>query len=325
MRRFWMAVAAAVATLVGSGGVLFASALPTSADNSFPTRYKHVFYVVEENREYGQIVGNPGAPNLNQLANTYGVATAYYGTSHPSEPNYVAMIGGSDYGIKDDAPYNSAGHTINQPSLASQLEGAGLSWKDYQQSLPFPGFTGTAYPAASNALYASKHNGFMNFASIQNSPSELAKVVPIEQLNTDLPQDTVPSFSFIVPDQCHDMHGLASCPNGATNVTVADTYAGQLVKAIMSSNAWKLGNNAIVLTFDEGNTTLGCCDANPGGGRVLTIVIANHGLGAVQDATPANHYSMLQTIERAFGLGCIQNTCDTADVKPLTRLFATAN
>ena len=323
MRRLWLPVAAAVTALLGAGGALFASALPTSADDGSLPRYKHVFSIVEENREYSQIVGNPGAPNLNRLANAYGLATAYDGTSHPSEPNYVAMIGGSDYGIKDDAPYNSAGHTVNQPGLPSQLEGAGLSWKSYQQSLPYPGFTGTAFPTAANALYASKHNGFMNFASVQNSPSELAKVVPIDQLSTDLASGTVPSFSFIAPDQCHDMHGLASCPDAATNVTVGDAYAGQLVHAIMSSQTWKQGQNAIVVTFDEGNTNLGCCDANPGGGRVLTVVITNHGARGVQDPTPANHYSMLQTIEQVFGLGCIQNTCDTANVKPLTRLFAT--
>lgn len=61
---------------------------------------------------------------------------------------------------------------------------------------------------------------------------------------------------------------------------------------------------------------------NPGGGHVATIVIANHGPRGVQDSTPSNHYSLLQTIEDAFHLGCLRNTCDTANVRPLAALFA---
>ena len=85
---------------------------------------------------------------------------------------------------------------------------------------------------------------------------------------------------------------------------------------------WSQGNNAIVITFDEGNGTAGCCDAVPGTGRVATVVITNNGPRALQDSTPYNHYSLLQTIQQAFGLGCLQYTCDTANVTPMTALFA---
>jgi phosphatidylinositol-3-phosphatase len=54
-------------------------------------------------------------------------------------------------------------------------------------------------------------------------------------------------------------------------------------------------------------------------------VIANHGVRGVQDATPYNHYSLLATIEDAFHLGCLANSCDSADVKPMTALFETAD
>jgi hypothetical protein len=282
-----------------------------------------VFYIVEENHSYTDIIGNPLAPQLNALANTYGLATNYYGTSHPSEPNYVAMVGGSDFGIKDDAPYTT--HVVNQPSLANQLEGAGRSWKSYSQSQPYAGFAGTCYPCNASdpsSLYASKHNGFLNFASIQNSPAEMQKLVPIEQLNADLTGSTVPTFSFVVPDQCHDMHGTNSCPNTLTNIKVADTYAGRLVNDIMSSSAWKDGQNAIVITWDEGNTAAGCCTANPGGGAVATIAITTHGPRGLKYSTPSNHYSLLLTLQQMFGLGCLQNTCNAAAVKPMTPMFS---
>lgn len=316
MKRFWIRCSSALVLAVGS---LLALAAPSLATPGDVPRYQHIFYIVEENHSFSQIVGNPNAPELNRLANTYALATASFGTSHPSEPNYVAMVGGSDFGIHDDGPYTT--NVVDQPSLASQLEGAGLSWKSYQQSLPFAGFTGTS--AGTGGLYASKHNGFLNFKSVQSNPAEMAKTVPVEQLTTDLAQNTVPTFSFIVPDQCHDMHGTSACPDSTTNVRVADDYAGQLVNQIMSSTAWQQGQNAIVLTFDEGTNADGCCDANPGGGQIYTSVITNHGPRGLKYPTPINHYSILAAIQRMYRLGCLQNTCDTANVTPASPLFAT--
>src|SRR6516225_9513387 len=91
--------------------------------------YNHVFLIIEENHNYNQIIGNPDAPIINALARDYGLATRYSGTSDPSEPNYVAMLGGSDFGINSDDPYWFPGHTVNQPNLMSQLDQAGLTWK----------------------------------------------------------------------------------------------------------------------------------------------------------------------------------------------------
>jgi Phosphoesterase family len=215
------------------------------------------------------------------------------------------------------------------PSVADQLEAAGLSWKTYQQSLPYAGFTGTAFPSSSIALYASKHNPFLNFASIQTNPSELAKIVPDTQLEADLATDKVPNFGYIVPDQCHDMHGITGvCPDPTNPTTLfsnGDAYVAATVTAITHANFWGRGNNAIVVTWDEDDfspTNLGCCDANPGGGQVETIVVTSQGPRHVTDSTPANHYSLLASIQQAFRLGCLQFTCDTVNVKPMTKLFA---
>jgi hypothetical protein len=322
MKKVWTRLLAAV--LLTLSALVVSATSSSAATNEAPPHYKHIFYIVEENHSFSQIIGNPAAPQLNQLAGTYGLATDSFGTSHPSEPNYVAMVGGSDFGIKDDGPFTT--NVVNQPSLADQLEGAGLSWKSYSQSMPSAGFTGTCFPCNASdpsSLYASKHNGFLNFQSIQSNPAEMQKNVPVEQLTTDLAQDAAPTFSLIVPDQCHDMHGTNDCPNGAANVKVADDYAGQLVNQIMSSPAWHDGQNAIVLTFDEGVDNGGCCDANPGGGQIYTTVITSHGPRGLQYPAPINHYSILAAIEQMYGLGCLQNTCDTANVTPANPLFAT--
>src|SRR5215469_7547144 len=85
-----------------------AGATPSAAANpgsSTVPRYDHVFVVVEENHGFSDVIGNPAAPNLNALARQFGLATSYFGVSHPSEPNYVALLGGSSFGIADDNPY----------------------------------------------------------------------------------------------------------------------------------------------------------------------------------------------------------------------------
>ena len=64
--------------------------------------YRHIFLIILENRSYEQIIGNPNAPNINRLAVTYGLASQFYAEVHPSEGNYVAMIGGDTFGIHDD-------------------------------------------------------------------------------------------------------------------------------------------------------------------------------------------------------------------------------
>jgi phospholipase C len=252
--------------------------------------YNHILVIMEENHGFGQMIGNPNAPIINHLVHTYGLATHYTGVGDPSAPNYVGIIGGSTYGIANDNPYYT--HTINQPSLVDQLEGAGLTWKGYFQSMPYPGFKGICYPVKCegapdiSALYAAKHNGFPYFAHVQKNPKELRKMVPMTQLGQDLQNSQLPNFSFIVPDLCHNMHGAPPfCaddgdPGTVTDnflVSQGDTYAGGLVNTIIHSPMWLQGNNAVVITWDEGELA-----TSP----VATIVITNHGHGACRIALP---------------------------------------
>lgn len=326
-----LATFALLAALLFSGilAVRISTAAASGTNTRMP-RYDHIFLIMEENHSYSGVIGNPVAPEFNSLAQTYGLATNYYGAIHPSEGNYVAIVGGNTYGITDDNPYYT--HTIDNNSIVNQLEGAGLTWKGYFQSMPYAGYLGVCYPAnCKGPLYASKHNGFLNFIYVQKHKSELQKLVPMDQFAQDLQHNQVPNFSMLAPDQCHDMHGARPfCPNPGKQgshddnilVSAADSYATTLVNEIMSSPLWSKGNNAIVITWDEGNSNRGCCDANPGGGLVATIVVTNHGPRGVTDNTLYNHYSLVSTIEAAFGLGCMELTCDTKNVVPMIPLFA---
>jgi hypothetical protein len=319
-------------------GALVAAITPVTAQAlaaapSAP-HYDHVFVVVEENHGFTDVIGNPAAPNLNKLAQQFGLATSYYGITHPSEPNYVALLGGSTFGVNNDNPYYA--NQVNQPSLISQLDQAGISWKAYLQGLPYAGYQGICYPAKCNGtpdidpLYVSKHDGIQNFTTSLNQ-ADWSRQVPIEALARDLSSGHVPAFNYVIPDECRDQHGdppycvdsgSAGDPQDQHLVATGDQYLGQLVSTITSASFWAKGNNAINIVYDEGNDSAGCCNANPGGGRVASIMVTSHGVRGVQDPTPYNHYSLLRTIQDNFGVGCLANTCDTANVKPMTPMLA---
>ena len=298
------------------------SASTVEAQTTFP-QYDHVFLIIMENEGFNQVFGNQFAPILNALARDYALATNYTGVADPSEPNYVAMLGGDSFGITSDDPYFFPGQTVNADNLMSQLERAGKTWRGYFQNMPYPGYRGYCYPDKCNGipdadtLYVAKHNGIVNFASLQ-TPTELGKMFPLAQLSADLAAGTVPNFSYIVPNECNDMHGAPPwCVDSDNTGTVqqsflisqGDKFVGNVVNQITSSSMWQAGNNAIVITFDEGNT------ANS---QVLTVVVTSHGPRGVTDKTSFNHFSLLASLQHTFGLGCLANSC-TANL--MTNLF----
>ena len=335
-----------------------AGAAPAGGDAAVP-HYDHILVIVEENKGYATVLDRGYAPNISRLAKTYGLATSMYAEVHPSEANYIALLGGDTFGIHDDDSWSCVAgstepnckgsdapgfppHLIDGPNLASQLRAKGLAWRAYLQDLPAPGSlaifsaeTATDPPA----LYAAKHTGFTNFASVHHDPDLARELVGFDELTSDLRSGTVPAFALIVPNQCNEMHGIDSpkappdCAKGDDGlVRRGDATAGEIVSSIQASPIWKTGNTAIVITWDEDGkadripgSKQACCvvdTANPGGGHIPTIVITNHGPRGVSDPTDYDHYSLLRTIEDAFGLEHLRHAAD-ASVSPMTPLFST--
>ena len=357
---------AALAGLMLASVTGLAPAADLPADGQVP-RYAHVVVLLDENKNYDQILDPKAAPEISVLASTYGLATRFYAEVHPSEANYVALLAGDTFGIHDDDAYycragstrplcdgtaapGYADHTVNVRHLGDQLRAEGLDWRGYYESIPEPGSEAViaSDPAFDNgsrktALYASKHSGFMNFADVQTDPERARRIVGFVQLKQDLDADRLPAFALVVPNQCNDMHGLhgagvpADCDglNGAALIRRGDAANGVLVRQIMASPAWRSPENmAIVLTFDEGSgkTREGCCGVTPGsvsnfgGGHIPTLVITNHGPRGVKDDTPYSHYSLLRTLEDAFGIRAHLRHADDTDagVQPMVSLFATS-
>jgi phospholipase C len=293
--------------------------------------FQHVFVIMMENTGYDSLIGNPNAPWINFAAQTYGVANNYFGVTHPSQPNYIAATSGSINGVTDD---NDT--TINVPNIVDQLEAHGKTWKAYMQS-----YSLCATPldhACGNQLYERKHNPFISYQDVQGNPARVAKIVDFSQFATDLANNNVPDYTWISPDQCHDMHGRSATPSDPCDfsqvqslIATGDAFLQNTVSAIMNSRAWT-GNSVIFITWDESDftnsgpfgfgDTSGCCDspAGLGGGHVLTLTISHSDHAPRSSSVAYNHYSMLSTIEGGWNLGCLAFTCDTANVQPMSDL-----
>ncbi len=291
--------------------------------------FQHVFVIMMENTGFDTLIGNPNAPWINFAAQRYGLATNYFGVTHPSQPNYIAATSGSTNGVADD---NDT--TINVPNIVDQLEAHHRSWKGYMESYSL--CATKLDHACGNQLYERKHNPFVSYQDVQANPARMANLVDFSQFATDLATNRVPDYSWISPNQCNDMHGRASTPDDPCDfsreqdlIATGDTFLRNTVNMITHSRAWR-GNSVIFITWDESDftgtgpsgfgDTSGCCDANPGGGHVVTLVISRSDDDARTSDVAYNHYSLLATIENSWRLGCLAFTCDTANVQPMSDL-----
>jgi phosphatidylinositol-3-phosphatase len=310
--------------------VPLAASAQTNASNGKLKNFQHVFIIMMENTGYNTLIGNPNAPYINSLTQTYGFAQNYFGVTHPSQPNYIAATSGSTNGVTGDGNV-----TVNATNIVDQIEGSGRTWKAYMQSYSL--CTTPLDTTCGNQLYERKHNPFISYQDVQDNPARVANIVDFSQLSTDLANNNAPSYSWISPDQCHDMHGRSdpgdACDFSNENGLIAtgDAFLKSTVSMIMNSSAFN-GNSVIFIQWDESDFTgngfqgypddSGCCDSVPGqgGGHIISIVISHSSHKPRTSNVAYNHYSMLSTIEGGWSLGCLAFTCDTANVSTMSDL-----
>ncbi len=247
--------------------------------------FQHILVIVFENKEFGTVINNSRMAYFNQLAREYTLLTQYYAITHPSLPNYLAIIGGDTFGIQR----NCEKCFIQAYNLVDALEAGGYTWKTYQENMPSPCFLG------STLKYVQKHNPFIYFDSIRLDPQRCQKIVPLTELYTDLDQQTLPNFVFITPNLCHSAHDCG--------LEVADAWLKELLGVLQPKlESWNIPY-LIVLTWDEGQGKHSCCGLPPeAGGRVATVLISPQVRHGFQDETPYTHYSLLKTILSAWKL-----------------------
>ena len=253
------------------------------------SQFGHVFLVVEENHSYSDVIGNSQMPYLNSLAQKYGLATQYFANTHPSIGNYFMLTTGQIL-TNDD----SFAGTVSVDDVVKELEAPGKTWKSYAESLPSVGYTG-----GDVLPYVKHHNPFAYFSEVVNSSTEAANLVPFAQFSSDLSNNTLPNFSFIIPNLLDDAH------NGT--LQQADLWLQTNIAPLLASSTFQK-DGLLIITFDEAAIS----DATLGGGHVATILISAKGKPGFQSTTTYQHPSTLRLILKTLGATTFPGTAATA-------------
>jgi phospholipase C len=207
-----------------------------------PQTFDHVIVIMLENHSYDQLIGRPvarEAPYMNALARRCGLATDYRIITHPSLPNYLAVTGGSTFGITSDCQCQ-----VPDPSIYSELESSGGSWATYAESMPTPCQSTDALQVS----YTAHHNPPVFYSRLSGSCAahDLPLGTPLRgPMATALRTGNLARYVFIAPNRCHDMH---DCP-----VHVGDAWVSWWVNAIARSPVYQKQSTVIFITLDEGS------------------------------------------------------------------------
>lgn len=259
-----------------AGGSSSSAVVPTS---------KHVVMVMEENQEYNMVVANTTAwPNMNSLIAKGALATNYYADAHPSIPNYFVLTTGQQL-TNDDTSVK----VWNVDNIARRMLAANVSFKVYAEGIA------NGYIGGNTGLYVVRHDPFVMLSDIANSPTVAKQVIwPFAQFATDLKNNALPEFSFIVPDVDDDAHT-------GTQQQADKWLQTNIVTPLSGNAAFKTGGDGILIVdFDEGSIT----DTTGGGGHVSPFFWGpNVQVGYTQKSkTMYQHESMLATVMAALGL-----------------------
>jgi hypothetical protein len=263
-----------------------------------PAGIDHVFVVVMENHAYSQVWSTADTPYTTSLVGAGALAADYHALTHPSLPNYLDLYGGSNYGITTDCDPSSS-CSVDAVSLADNLESSGHTWKGYFESMDTP------CKLSNGNGYTAHHDPFIYFDDIRTDTARCdAHVVNFSQLSIDLGTTaTTPSYAMIVPNNCDNTH---DCP-----VATGDAWLAAHVPTILASPACVLDSCLVAVTWDE--------DDGSSGNHVLTVFAGSAARSGVSSNVAYNHYSLLRTIEDAFGLPT--QTANDANAQPMTDLL----
>lgn len=242
---------------------------------------QHVVVVVFENQDYANVIGNPQMPFFNSLATQNALATQFYANTHPSIGNYFMMTTGQT--VTNDDNFTGV---FSGDNVVRELTSAGKTWKAYVESLPSEGYVGGDVPP-----YVKHHNPFAYFEDVINNQAQSANVVPFSQFASDLSNNALPNYSFVVPNDLHDGQG---CPDGTTNCTLSDRLAE--IDSWLSTNMGSvlndpafMNNGVLIVTMDESGS-----DNTNGGGRI-PVILAGAGIKTGYQSTTTYQFpSLLQ-------------------------------
>ncbi|MGD0987291.1 MAG: alkaline phosphatase family protein [Candidatus Sulfotelmatobacter sp.] len=280
-------------------------------------KFGHVVIVVGENTAYGTSYDSKNMPYLTSLANAYGLGTNYYSDTHPSIGNYLNLATG--YLITDDDNQTPKTLPVSDNNIALEAQNAGLTWKDYVESLPSVKGCG----GLKSGTYYVRHDPLEYMTTIN---TETENFVCFSQFATDLANHNLPNFSWLVPNGCDDAHDC-------TLKTFDNWLSTEIAPLVASSYFQAGGDGLLIIVFDENNSTgtpdcetttdgLGC------GGKVELVVISPYSKKAYKSKGGDSHNykdsyeegNILRTMAQGLGLPTSNLGAATLDI-PMADFF----
>ena len=277
--------------------VLAASTLGLAADmRPAPApgvpKLSKVMVIIFENADYQAALAQPF---FKKLADGGALLSNLFAETHPSQPNYIALVAGDTLGVRNDAPVD-----LDARHLGDLLEEKGLSWKVYAE-----GYPGHCFAGATSGNYARKHVPFVSFRNVQDNPDRCARIVDASAFARDMAAGQLPDFSLYIPDIKNDGHD--------TGVAYADQWLARTFGPLLKDSRFTDGMT-LILTFDEGS--------NHGTNQIYGAIYGSAVKPQSTFSGRADHYSLLRTLELGFGLTDLGK--QDAAATPITGIWTAA-
>ncbi|KAH6682637.1 phosphoesterase family-domain-containing protein [Halenospora varia] len=264
--------------LVAGASVATAAYVPGKVFDRF-------FTIWLENQDFTAVAKNS---HMKALAKEGILLTNYYGLTHPSQPNYIASVGGDYFGLNHDEYINIP---RNVSTVVELFDSQNIEWKGYFEGLPGPGFMGAGSTGTDGKGwdYVRKHNPFLPYDSISLNGTRLARIQSFDDFASDVKSNTLPQYAHMSPDMMNDGHN--------TTLDYAAKWSDDFLSPLLK-NAQFMNNTLILLTYDESATY-------PIPNKIVSILLGGAipaNLKGTNDSTFYTHYSILSTLENNWGL-----------------------
>ena len=270
--------------------------------------------VLNDNNPYQMISSTNSNNQISTAANLSGVLQSK-GISWKSYQEGTDLLTTGGVNVDGVAPINSLGGSTGTVNNLTNTVATG------QYEVPLYSFSGTSasytnpYNGSHQYNFAAKHDGSLFFADTNGgndrttANTEAKYYAPLEQLSTDLANNTVAKYNWITPDQYNDMHSQLTggfTYNGIhytgdqAMIAQGDNFLSQIIPLIEASDAFK-NNGEIVIWNDEteGDQGLGTTD----GFTSMEIVISPLAKGnAYTNTIQYTHSNDLKTIQEITGV-----------------------
>lgn len=244
-----------------------------------------------ENQDFAKAAADPATVALKERGV---MLTNYFAHTHPSQPNYIAAIGGDYFGLDHDDPVTIPSKV---DTIVDLLDWRNIPWAGYFEGIPSPGYLGASSVGVGTDTwdYVRKHNPFVSYESISHNGSRLLNLLSFDDFNRAYAANpkSIPQFVWITPNMLNDGHN--------TSLEFATSWATEWLTPLLADDAFGGQRTLIQLTYDETEDFL-----QPN--RVVTLLLGNmipRDKRGTEDPTYYSHYSILSTVEYNWRLPCL--------------------